>query len=342
MKNHILDETAAGRELSESDIRTVCEFLLDDSNPVGDRAEFLQVLHKRGETPGEIAGFVNVLLERAVPLPFPGTGCIDVCGTGGDGAGFFNVSTAVMFVVAACGVRVVKHGNRAITSRSGGADALDALGIRSDLGPEKAAKALETAGCCFLFAPAFHPAYKAVKPVRELMALAGETSIFNLLGPLLNPAKPEFQLAGVADPANLDAYAATFALLGRRRAWAVHGTGPGGLRIDEVSPLGTTRVIAVEGGSRGEFTIEPANLGLPPLSPAHFAGGDSKENAAIIADILAGNLRDGPRQIVLLNAAAALAVAGTAPDLRVGMALAAAAIDEGGARDVLDRLRACR
>jgi anthranilate phosphoribosyltransferase len=328
----------SGTPLSAADIRRACESLLDESVPVESRAEFLSLLHKRGETPEEVAGFVEVLLERAMPVPFSGEGCLDVCGTGGDKAGLFNVSTAVMLVAAACGVRVVKHGNRGITSKSGGADVLETLGVRIDLPPAGAAAALESAGCCFLFAPHYHPAFQAVAPVRKLLAERGETSIFNMLGPLLNPARPSFQLAGVFDQRLLPVYSKVFALLGRRKAWAVHGTGP--VPLDEISPLDTTEVSAWEEGSAREFVIRPEDLGIGKIRAEDLAGGTAATNAGIISDVIAGNLRNGARTIVQMNAGAALVVAGAAPDLATGMKLAGEAIDSGAARDVLTRLRA--
>ena len=330
----------AGTPLSQEDIRRACEALLDEGIPVESRAEFLSRLHKRGETPEEVAGFVEVLLDRAMPVPFSGEGCLDVCGTGGDRAGLFNVSTAVMLVAAACGVRVVKHGNRGITSKSGGADVLEALGIRIDLPPASAAAALESTGCCFLFAPHYHPAFQAVAPVRKFLAERGETSVFNMLGPLLNPARPSFQLAGVFDGRLLPVYSKVFALLGRRRAWAVHGAGL--VPLDEISPLDTTEVSAWEEGSSREFLIRPDELGIGQIRAEDLAGGTAAFNAGIISDVLAGNLRNGARTIVQMNAAAALTVAGAAPDLADGMKRAGEALDSGAARDVLTRLRASR
>jgi anthranilate phosphoribosyltransferase len=336
--NSLTARAASGMPLSPEEIQRACDALLDEAHTVESRAAFLKTLHKRGETPEEIAGFVSVLLDRAAPFPASGEGTLDVCGTGGDRAGFFNVSTAVMFVAAACGARVVKHGNRGITSKSGGADVLEALGVRVDLAPERAAAALDSAGCCFLFAPHYHPAFQAVAPVRRLLAERGSTSIFNMLGPLLNPARPSFQLAGVFDPSLLPAYAEVFRLLGRRKAWAVHGSPA----LDEVSPLGETRVVAWQGGGICEFVIHPADLGIGPVDPRELVGGTAAGNAGMIADILAGNLRNGARTIVQLNAAAALVVAGLAPDLPSAWLLAGEAIDAGSARDVLARLRAAR
>lgn len=330
----------SGIPLAGEEIREACDALLDERHPVECRAEFLSVLHKRGETPEEIAGFVAVLLDRASPLPFSGEGCLDVCGTGGDKAGLFNVSTAVMFVAAACGVRVVKHGNRGITSKSGGADVLEALGVLVDLPPGAAAGALEAAGCCFLYAPHYHPVFQAIAPVRKFLAGKGETSIFNMLGPLLNPARPSFQLAGVFEERLLSVYPRVFSLLGRHRAWAVHGTGA--LPMDEISPLGPTKVAAWENGEFRETAIYPEELGIGSIHAGDLAGGDAAFNAGIISDVLAGNLRNGARAIVQLNAAASLVVAGVSPDLASGWKLAGEAIDSGEARDVLDRLRAAR
>ena len=322
--------------LSPDEIASACDALLDTSRPVEARATFLKALHDRGETAAEIAGFVEVLLKKALPFPGHREGTTDVCGTGGDKAGLFNVSTAVMFVAAACGARVVKHGNRGITSKSGGADVLEALGVRIDLPPERAAEVLQSAGCCFLFAPRYHPAFAAVAPVRKFLAERGSTSIFNMLGPLLNPARPDFQLAGVFDPALLGTYAEVFKLLGRKRAWAVHGEPA----LDEISPLGDTRIVACDGNAVSEFVIRLEDLGLQPVATDDLIGGPPATNAAIISEILDGKLRNGARTIVLLNAAAALVIAGIASDMRTGIPMAEEAIDTGSASDVLDRLRA--
>jgi anthranilate phosphoribosyltransferase len=325
--------------LTREQIEAACAQLLDETIPIEDRAAFLDALHTRGETPEEIAAFVEILLSRANVPPVPGEGCIDVCGTGGDHAGFFNISTTAMFIAAGAGARVLKHGNRGITSKSGGADVLEALGIRIDTPFEKIPAALEAAGCCFLFAPACHPAFKAVVPVRKLLASRGRSSIFNILGPLLNPCRPSFQLAGVFDPRFAPAYAAAFEKLGRRRAWAVHGTGPGGMRLDEVSPLGKTLVEAVENGARSSFEIHPAEFGIGPIEPAELLGGDASENAAILRGILDGTDRGPGRPTAQLNAAAALAAAGTAPTLEAAWKLAGESIDSGRAALALAHLR---
>jgi anthranilate phosphoribosyltransferase len=328
-----------GNPLTLSEIRYACGLLLDESQTIESRADFLESLHKRCETAGEIAHFVEVLLERAVKLPFSGAGCIDVCGTGGDRAGFFNISTASMFVAAGAGAKVVKHGNRGITSKSGGADVLEALGIRIDLPPEATARALEKAGCCFLFAPACHPAFRAVVPVRKLLAERGSASIFNIIGPLLNPARPEFQLAGVFNPDLVKTYAGVFKNLGRARAWAVHGTGPNDLRIDEVSPLGETLVTAMEHSSLREFRIQPQDVGIAPFESNSLIGGDASENAKILLAILNSSDRGPKRQAVQLNAAAALVVAGVASDLPTAWNLAEVSLNEGCALASLQALQ---
>jgi anthranilate phosphoribosyltransferase len=328
-----------GHHLTLSEIQSACDLLLDEGQSTEVRAGFLEAFHKRGESPEEIAHFVEVLLERAVKLPFSGAGCIDVCGTGGDRAGFFNISTASMFVVAGAGAKVIKHGNRGITSKSGGADVLEALGVRVDLTPEATASALEDAGCCFLFAPACHPAFRAVVPVRKLLAARNSASIFNIIGPLLNPARPEFQLAGVYNPDLVKTYAGVFKNLGRTRAWAVHGTGPNDLRIDEVSPLSKTIVMALERGSLSEFEIHPQDIGIAAMAPKVLLGGDAAENAKILLSIFDGSDRGPKRQAVQLNAAAALVVAGVASDLQTAWMLAETSLNEGRAKASLQALQ---
>lgn len=331
------DSVRAGNILNEEEIRVACESLLDESIPVETRAAFLSGLRRRGESASEVAAFVQVLLDRARPLPFSGEGCLDVCGTGGDKAGLFNVSTAVMLVAAACGARVVKHGNRAITSKSGGADVLEALGVTIDLPPDAAAAALASAGCCFLFAPSYHPAFRAVAPVRKFLADRGETSVFNLLGPLLNPARPSYQLAGVFNPRLLRIYPKVFELLGRRTAWAVHGGGE--TPLDEVSPFAPTTVAAWQEGQIREFQISPSEFPIGEIAIPEIQGGSAAQNARIISDILAGSLKNGARTIVQMNTAAALVVSAQAPNLMTGWHMAGDAMDSGRALDVLHRLR---
>ena len=334
-----LTHAVADAPLDADHIEAAVAALLDESSGIEPRSGFLEALQRRGPTGDELAGFARALLERAVPVPGVPDGCIDVCGTGGDRAGFFNVSTAVLFVAAGAGARVAKHGNRSITSQCGGADVLEALGISITDGPEDTARALEKNGCAFFFAPHFHPAVKAVAPVRKVLAEKGLPSIFNLLGPLINPARPDFQLVGVYDPAVITLYASALHQLGRRAAWVVHGTGPDGLALDEISPCGPSH-IAEPGKPVREIT--PAQLGIPTASPADLLGGDAAHNAAIIRDLLHGSDTGSRREIVLINAAAALVVCGIASDLADGIARSAESIDSGRAWAKLEAMRNTR
>jgi anthranilate phosphoribosyltransferase len=323
-----------GADLTEDQVSVACDYLFDEDIALSERGDFLRALHSKGETPAEIAAFVGVLLARGV-RPALGGGLLDVCGTGGDKVGLINISTAVMFVAAACGARVVKHGNRGITSKCGGADVLEALGVPIDLPPEAA---LEAAGCCFLFAPLYHPAFKAVAPVRRALAEEGSATIFNLLGPLLNPARPDYQLAGVFDRKLLPIYAETFGLLGRKRAWAVHGTGG----LDEVSTLGPSEVYAIDSEGMRRFSIEPESLGFSPADIENLRGGDAQRNAALLEDLLRGSERGPKRDIVVLNTACALVVAGISGDLVAAVEMSQSALDDGSAYSVLKRLRDVR
>ena len=248
-----------------------CDHLFDEELALSVRADFLRALHSKGETPAEIAAFVDVLLARGVRLEL-GKGLLDVCGTGGDRAGLFNISTAVMFVAAACGARVVKHGNRGITSKCGGADVLEALGIRIDLPPEAA---LHAAGCCFLFAPLYHPTFKAVAPVRKALAEEESATIFNLLGPLLNPARPDFQLAGVFDRKLLvDLCGNIWPARPQARVGRSRKRRPGrGLH------LGPSEVHALEPGGIRRFSIRPETLGFAPAVIEELRGSDARRNA---------------------------------------------------------------
>ncbi len=333
----LLEKLRAGEALGDVDVEMFCALLLAEAGSVDDRAELLRGLSAKGETPAEIASFVRVLLAHArrIEIRADGGPLIDVCGTGGDKHGLFNVSTAAMFVVAACGARVAKHGNRGVTSKSGGADVLEALGVRLELEPARAAEALDAAGCVFLFAPFYHPAFKAIAPVRRFLAGRGETTIFNKLGPLLNPAHPPYQLAGVFDPAMVGTYAAVFAALGRRRAWAVHGLTPHG-GLDEMSTLGATEVRSLEGG----FTLDAADFGLRPPALAELVGGDAAHNARILEDLLRGRAGGAIADIVAWNAAGALVVAGICGDIGAGLKRAREAIRTGAAAGRLEALRA--
>jgi anthranilate phosphoribosyltransferase len=300
------------------------------------KAEFLKALREKGETATEIAAFAHSLLARAIPpglddadLPGP---MIDICGTGGDQLDLFNISTTAMFILAAGGASVVKHGNRAITSKCGGADVLEALGVRIDLPPAEFRKCMEAHGVGFLFAPAYHPAFKAIGPIRKRLAAEGVPTVFNLLGPLLNPARPPYQLVGVFSPMLLPKYAETLAVMGRARAWAVHGSG-----MDELSLSGISAVHEVAGGLVRDFIVDPATFGLPHAEVAVFRGGGPAENSAILISILDGNETGPRRDIVLLNAAAAFVIASLASSLAEGLEVAREQIASGRA---LAKLRA--
>jgi anthranilate phosphoribosyltransferase len=337
----LLEKIRAGFELDGSDVAAMCAQLLDDSQPIEARAELLGALSTKGETPAEIARFVRALLghARRIEISARGGPLMDVCGTGGDKHGLFNISTAVMFVVAACGVRVVKSGNRGVTSKSGGADVLEALGVRIELEPAQAAAVLDDVGCVFLFAPSYHPTFKAVMPVRRLLAEQGITTVFNKLGPLLNPANPPFQLAGVFDPAMVDVYGAVFAELGRIRAWAVHGGTPAG-GLDEMSTLGATEVCAMENGKLARHTLAASEFGIRKPDLAELRGGSAAENALKLEALLRGKLAGAVEDIVCWNAAGALTVAGISEDVGAGLERAREAIQSGEAASRLDALRA--
>lgn len=327
----LTEKLRAGLDLEHDEVAGACDALFTEEAPLEIKAAFLRALRSKGEKAAEIASFVRVLLERGV-TPDLGPGLLDVCGTGGDNAGLFNVSTAVMFVAAACGVRVVKHGNRGVTSKSGGADVLEALGVKVDATP---AKALETAGCCFLFAPYYHPAFKSVGEVRKVIAAEGSSTIFNMIGPLLNPARPDFQLAGVFKGSLLPIYAEAFRLLGRKRAWAAHGAGG----LDEMSTLGPTEIHAVEGDLVRSFEVRAEDLGVPVAALGDLKGGTAEENARLIETLLQGNIEGPKRDIVALNAAGALVVAGAAASLPEALVKTQAAMSSGAAFEVLRRLR---
>lgn len=334
-------KVAAGGVLPASDVEAVARDLLDASVADADKADFLEALHRRGETPGEIVAFAAAFLQRAEPFaPAAGLGpLLDVCGTGGDKLGLFNISTAVMFVAAGAGARLVKHGNRGITSKSGGADVLEALGVPVDLPLDRLHGMLEEAGAVFLFAPRFHPAFKAVAPARKLLAERGSASIFNMLGPLLNPARPARQLAGVFSERLLPLYAEVLPGLGREQAWVVHGkAGEDGV-MDEISTLGPTLVARSGGGGMVQETLMASDWGVGPGTLEELRGGEAAENAVILEEILAGQRRGAARDIVLVNAAAAIIVAGLCDDRAEAMERAAESIEAGAARGVLQKMR---
>ncbi len=324
-----LARLAAGTSLSEAESEAAFNVVMAGDATPAQIAGLLMALRVRGETVAELVGAVRAMLAHMARVDIP-PGAIDVCGTGGDGAGTLNVSTAVTFVLAGCGVPVAKHGNRALSSRTGGADVLAALGVNVDVPMERLPAVLAAAKCAFMFAPRHHAALRhAAGPRMEL----GTRTIFNLLGPLANPAAVRHQLTGVFDPAWLRPMAETLAALGTERAWLVHGHG-----LDELSVAGDNHVVALDAGGLTRFTITPEDAGLRRAPVSAIAGGDAAANAAALLALLHGE--PGPyRETVLLNAAAALIVSGRAGDLHEGVAAAATCLDQGAALAALDALR---
>jgi len=293
-------------------------------------AAFLVGLAMKGERPAEIVGLARAMRANAVPLSERHDDLIDTCGTGGDRSGTFNISSCAALVVAACGVRVAKHGNRSASSQAGGADVYEALGVRVTAPPAIVERCLTEAGIGFFFAPTFHPSMRHAAPVRREL---GIRTAFNLLGPLTNPAGAARQIVGVSRPEFTELLARALLLLGTKRAWVVHGADG----IDELTTTGYTKVSESRDGVVNTFYLHPADVGLPKAPAGSLQGGDAKDNARIIESVLAGT--PGPaRDVVLLNAGAALFVAGAARTVQEGIARAAAALDSGDARRTLDRL----
>jgi anthranilate phosphoribosyltransferase len=340
----LIHQLQAGVELEARQVRVAAELLLNPSAPLEKKAALLEALSRKGESPAEIAEFVEAFLEHAIDpaisdLDLEGP-TIDVCGTGGDKLNLFNVSTTAMFVVAAAGAVVVKHGNRGITSKSGGADVLEALSIRIDLGPEDFRRCIQENGLGFLFAQRYHPAFKEVAPVRKMLGERGVRTIFNLIGPLLNPARPQCQMVGVFAREMCPAFAEILQRLGRESAWAVHGTTGDGRSVDELSLMGSTRIC--KAGSYQDLVdeeVRPRDLGLHHAEVADLQGGDAPMNAAILEAILSGKDQGPKRDMVALNAGAALACCGLADDIADGLRLAYEVIDDGAAEEKLRALQ---
>ncbi len=317
--------------LTEEEAARVMEGIMAGERTPVQVAGFLVALRAKVETAAEISGFARTMRRHAAKVTARRDPLVDTCGTGGDGSGTFNISTAAAFVVAGAGVAVAKHGNRAASSRSGSADVLEALGVRIDLGPDEAGESIEQVGLGFLFAPGYHPSMRhAAVPRREL----GLRTVFNVLGPLTNPAGAQVQLVGVYAPELTEVLAEALLRLGSRSVLVVHGAG----RLDEISTLGPTQVS--QGDEKGvrTFEVTPEEVGLRRAQAADLAGGTPADNAAIIEGILAGE--KGPRRdVVALNAGAALWAAGVADGLAEGVRLAEECLDTGRARAVLEALR---
>jgi anthranilate phosphoribosyltransferase len=320
---------AAGETLADDQAESAFDIIMSGEATPAQIGALLMAMRLRGETVAEITGAVRAMRARMTAIEAP-AGAIDVCGTGGDGAGTLNVSSAVTFVVAGCGVPVAKHGNRALSSRTGGADVLTALGVNVDAPIEALPSILAVAGCVFLFAPRHHPSMRhAAGPRVEL----GTRTIFNLLGPLANPARVRRQLTGVFSPDWTRPMAETLAALGHEAAWVVHGMG-----LDELTVAGQNNVTALREGSIASFIVEPEDAGLSRAPVEAIRGGDASFNASALEAVL----QDVPgayHDTVVLNSAAALIVAGQAGDLREGVYLAAGSITSGAAFAALETLR---
>jgi anthranilate phosphoribosyltransferase len=338
MDNHssLIEKTERLEPLARAEAETLMEELLSGRIPTPEIVRLLEALNRRQIQPAELSGFASVMRRHAAPVFDPAEtrvpNLLDTCGTGGDCTGVFNISTAAAFVAAAAGAKVAKHGNRSVSSRCGSADVLEALGVRIDLPLAHAGRAIRDVGIGFLFAPAAHAATRHAAPARKQI---GTRTVFNLLGPLTNPTAAEFQVLGVFSPDYLDLLAATLAELGVHRAFVVHGAGG----LDEISPSGETQIAEVHNGSVRRFVVTPEDFGLPRASLAALQGGTPQENAALIQNIFNG--ANGPcHDVVVLNAAAALIVAGIAQDFREAAKLAAKAISSGSAKEKLHQLAA--
>ena len=326
-----LEKLRRHEDLTEGEAATAMGIIMDGDAKPAHIAGLLMALALKGERPPEMVGFARAMRARAVPLPGDVGPVFDTCGTGGDGAHTFNVSTAAAIVLASCGVRVAKHGNRAVSSRCGSADVFETLGVVLDAPPERVVETLREINLAFFFAPAWHPSMKHAGPTRREL---GVRTAFNLLGPLTNPAGARRQLVGVSRPEHTELLARTLGLLGTERAWVVHGADG----LDELSTTGFTKVSEFHAGTVRTFYLHPADVGLPVASKESLVGGSAEDNAALIERLLDGET--GPaRDIVLLNAGAGLLIAGVVGSIVDGIATAGAAITSGKAKATLQRLR---
>jgi len=325
----LIGKVATGASLTRAEAEQAFDIMMSGDATPAQMGGLLMALRVRGETVEEITGAATVMRGKMTTIKGP-PGAIDICGTGGDGTGSYNISTASQFVVAACGVPVAKHGNRAASSKSGASDVLEALGVNIEADFALVEKALAEAGTCFLMAQRHHSAMRHVGPTRVEL---GTRTLFNLLGPLSNPAKVKRQLIGVFAPQWIEPLATVLRDLGHERAWVVHGAGG----MDEVSTLGPTQVAELKDGRITTFEVTPADAGLPTAMLEDLVGGDRDHNAAALRGVLEGK-PSAYRDIVVLGSAAALIVAGKAETLQQGADLAAQAIDSGRALEVLNRL----
>jgi anthranilate phosphoribosyltransferase len=326
----LIDKLTRHEDLTSEEAAAAMAEVMEGRSAPAHIAGLLIGLAMKGERPAEIVGLARTMRAHAVQLSRKHEDVFDTAGTGGDRSGTFNISSCAALVVAACGVRVAKHGNRSVSSLSGSADVFEALGVRVTATPAVVERCLADAGVGFFFAPTFHPSMRHAAQVRKDL---GVRTAFNLLGPLTNPAGATRQIVGVPRPELTELLARSLMLLGSERAWVVHGADG----IDEISTAGYTKISECRQGAVNTFYLHPADVGLPKASLSALKGGDAHENARIIRRILDGE-RGAPRDVVLLNAGAGLLIAGRSPSVQEGIARAAKAIDSGDAAKTLDRL----
>ena len=324
----LIAKVANGESLTREEARQAFEILMSGEATPSQIGGFLMALRVRGETVDEIAGAVSTMRSKMLPVAAPAD-AVDIVGTGGDGTGTYNISTLASLIVAGCGVSVAKHGNRALSSKSGAADALSALGVNLEVDAARIARCIRDAGIGFMFASMHHAAMRHVGPTRVEL---GTRTIFNILGPLSNPAGAKRQLLGVFSPRWLMPIAEVLRDLGSERIWVVYGDG-----MDEITTTGTTNVVALENGEIRSFDLIPSDFGVRQASLSELKGGDGVANAAALRAVL-GGAKNAYRDISLCNAAAALVVAGKAADITDGMRLATRPLDSGEAAAALDRL----
>ena len=325
----LIGKVATGATLTREEAAGAFDRMMSGEATPSQMGGLLMGLRMRGETVDEITGAVTTMRAKMQKVAAP-PDAIDVVGTGGDASGSYNISTCAAFIVAGAGIPVAKHGNRALSSRSGAADVLGALGVKIDLAPEAIARCIDEAGIGFMFAPAHHPAMKHVGPTRIEL---GTRTIFNLLGPLSNPAGVKRQMVGVFSRQWVEPLAHVLKNLGSERAYVVHGSDG----LDEITTSGPTSVAALENGKVTTFEIKPEDFGIAKSKPGDLLGGDAEANASAVMDVLRG--KKGPfRDVAVLNAAAAIVVAGKAKDLKEGVAVAAKSVDSAEAEGRLDRL----
>ena len=342
----LVEHLADGADLNRNDIYLAVTLLLSPKVEATEKAEFLKALHAKGESAEEIAGFADQLIERAIdpgidPATLPGP-MVDVCGTGGSGLQLFNVSTTIMFILAAGGAAVVKHGNRAVTSCCGSADVLEALGVPLEWPPDRLRECVQRVGVGFIFARQYHPAFRELAEMRAQLTLESRRTIFNLLGPLLNPARPARQLIGVYNPRMTTVFADVLYQMGRERAWIVHGLTDTDAGMDNISTVAATTLAELEDGKVSSAVVDCRWLGIPQAKLDDLRGGDAADNARMLTGILSGELQGPKRDLALVNAGGGFVAAGLARDLGDGIWFAREQISSGRALKKLQELQAFR